>query len=138
MRCAVARILPTTYRQARDLADACRAEAYRVRDEHVLREAAHRAHWRDKLRKHWWQFWRPVASPLHLPFNIAVDRRVKADPRFKEAVSDNQWYIMYATMYAQGQQLAEFTAIRENLDLMIAARTSPTLQRMLTQERRDT
>lgn len=136
----MARIIPTTYRQARDLADACRAKAYAVRDEHVLREAAHRAYWQDRVRKHWWQFWKPSAAPLTLPFHTAVDRRTVSDPRWKEAVSDNQWFIQYATMYAQGQQLAELQALRGEIDIFTQSQISPTLKRMLelTQQRRNT
>lgn len=128
------RIVPTTYRQARDLADASRDKAYAVIDEHRLRESAHRSYWRAKERQYWWQLWKPrTHMPLSIPFDTAVDRRVNTDPRWAQHVSDNQWYIQYATMYAQGEQLTELERLRKCIDIAQAVSTSPTLRRIMGQ-----
>lgn len=124
------RIVPRTYREARDLADQCRARAYQIIDEHRLRECAHREYWRARERKHWWQVWKPPAMTF-IPLDVAVDYRVAKDSRWKTAVSDNQWYIQYATMYAQGEQKQELLQLRQDIDILVARQSSPSLNRLL-------
>ncbi len=99
--------IPRNYEEARELADKARDLAYERRDRARLLESAHRSHQRAGLREYWWQFWRPTTLPLSIPFDKAVDRRVANDPEYNGAIKDNQWYIQYATMYAQREVLAE-------------------------------
>lgn len=95
--------IPCNYDEARKLADEARDKAYARRRLARDLEAAHRAHLRSRLRQYWWQLWRPTATPLTIPFETAVDRRVASDLEYKGAVDDNRWYIQYAIMYAQGE-----------------------------------
>lgn len=119
-------IVPHNYDEARRLADEARAKAYVRRKLARDLEAAHRAHIRAHLRQYWWQFWRPASPPLTIPFNTAVDRRVASDQEYKGAVSDNQWYIWYATMYAQGEIRDELRQANQPVP------TSPPVQRAQT------
>ena len=100
-------VIPRNYLEARELADRARDLAYARREIAKIREAAHRSHQRNQIRQHWWQFWRSPDLPLTIPFEKAVDRRVANDPDYKGAIADNQWFIQYATMYAQGEILEE-------------------------------
>lgn len=123
----MARVIPTNYEQARELADQARARAYARIDHHIQRESMRRTALEiERLRDHWWQFWRPNFLPPMLPFDMAVDRRVADDVDYAVAISDNQWYIQYATMYAQGEQLDELRRIAAGLPVRsprLAART---------------
>jgi hypothetical protein len=89
--------IPRNYAEARSFADYARARAFARIDDLTILEEQHRAHLETLPKR---------ARPEVLtPLSVAVDRRVNDDPQFKAAVADNQWYINYATMYAQGEML---------------------------------
>lgn len=91
--------IPENYEEARALADKARALAYAIREQHKISLAAHRAYINAMPKRK-----RP---PLEVSFNVAVDRALATDPRYKAAINDNRWYIDYATMYAQGEILEQ-------------------------------
>lgn len=113
------RTLPSTYAEARELADAARAKAYARRDLAVLKENAHRAYQRAQLRQRWWQVWRPVEMPLSIPFDHAVDRRLARDAVYLGAIADNRWYIDQAIMYGQGEILASLSSTPADPDVSL-------------------
>ena len=121
----MAREIPTNYIEARGLADKARARAYARVDHQVHLESVHRIHVESLLRQHWWQFWKPISLPMtSLPFDMAVDRRLATDVQYKVAISDNQWYVQYATMYAQGEQLRELRELNRRFALYLRSPVS--------------
>lgn len=101
------RRIPRNYEEARHLADLARARAYARIDRLTRVEEAHQAHIESLPRRA-----RPDVS---IPLDVAVDRRVADDSRYKVAVSDNRWYIDYAVMYAQGEQLELLRELNTNV-----------------------
>lgn len=109
--------VPRNHAEALKLADEARDLANARRERARMLESAHRAHQRKHLRMRWWQFWRPAGSPLTIPFDKAVDRRVANDPEYKGAVSDNKFYLQYSIAYAQREILAELRKLDTYINL---------------------
>ncbi len=83
--------IPSTYAEARKLADEARDRAT-ARKTEIRRSIERQA--------------RTGVRDFHMtPIKVIVDRYCSEDVIWKRAVADNQWYIQYATMYAQQELL---------------------------------
>lgn len=97
--------VPTTYDEALGRAEAARRQMAEIYGMHRHREVMHRAHVHSTLRKRWWEVWKPVAPPLpFLDFTKTVEMRVMADPAYRAAVSDVQWFLQWAQAYKARRQ----------------------------------
>ena len=99
--------IPENYEEARRLADWNRQKFYERVADIRFQEAARRAINRDKPPR--------KQRDMSLPFEIAVNQLVKNDAICKGYAADNRWYIEYAIMYAQREQLREMR--RQNAEL---------------------
>lgn len=112
--------VPQTYDEAKRKAEACRAKAVARREAIAEQERMHRALLRSYLRKHWWQLWKPVDfERLHFPFDTLVDRNCAVDPTFRLHVGDVQWFLSWASMYAQGEQRDELRKLSGRLSMPV-------------------
>jgi len=110
------RRIPRNYEEARELADQARARAFARIDWLTKLEEAHRTYLMGLPKRS-----QPEVLP---PLSVAVDRRVNDDPQFKAHVADNRWYIDYATMYAQGEQLELLRQLNRNITLLLERTTT--------------
>ena len=106
------RKIPRTYDEARALADDARDRAFAQVDLQRELEQRHRDVEANRPRA--------AQRDVTMPFDVAVDTRLKTDQRFKSAINDNRWYIDYATMYAQGEQIDLLREIRDLLRSQVA------------------
>lgn len=99
--------LPTSYVEARRLADAARARAVARREE--IRQQVLDQVTRGKRR-------------LGLtPVKVVVDRWASQDPVWKAAVADNQWYLAQATSYATCETVDVLRVIAEQQQMILKA-----------------
>ncbi len=78
---------------AAERASARRAELYR-------QEENRRQRLFDAGRPRWFRPWRVNYAPVYLPIDIWVDVACGTDPIWRGAVSENQWFMQQASMYA--------------------------------------
>ena len=107
---------PTTYEEAKRLALESRARMIERYEQIAEQERMHRAHLRSMLRKHWWQIWRDIGYVrLDFPFDVLVDRNCATDAIYQTYVGDVQWFLNWASMFAQGEQRDELRALSTQL-----------------------
>lgn len=111
---------PTSYEAAKEQAEAARRRAIARRNAIADRERMHRQYLRSLLRKHWWQLWKPIDyERLHFPFDVMVDRDAASDTLYRMHIGDVQWFLAWASMYAQGEQHAELREVSRRLSVPV-------------------
>lgn len=96
--------IPSNYTEARQAADAARDKANRIKQD-IADGIRHEIAIGSQNGKRY----------AKQNVQLLIDRTTSNDPEWKTAVAQNQWYIQYATMYAQGTIIAQLAALLREL-----------------------